>query len=195
MITSLSQLDPNEVYSYADYLAWKFEERIELLRGHIAAMSAPSRTHQKISINLSRIISQQLYRSTCEVYAAPFDVRLPHFDTRNNTQVVTVVQPDLCVICDENKLDAKGCIGAPDLIIEILSPGNSRREMKDKFEIYQEVGVKEYWIVNPTEKIVNIYIRNEVGKSVGLQPCVSDDIITTLIVPNLQVDLTEVFDY
>lgn len=195
MITSLSQLDPNEVYSYADYLAWKFEERIELLRGHIAAMSAPSRTHQKISINLSRIISQQLYRSTCEVYAAPFDVRLPHFDTRNNTQVVTVVQPDLCVICDENKLDAKGCIGAPDLIIEILSPGNSRREMKDKFEIYQEVGVKEYWIVNPTEKIVNIYIRNEVGKFVGLQPCVSDDIITSLIVPNLQVDLTEVFDY
>ncbi len=195
MITSISQLDPNKVYSYADYLAWKIEERIELLRGHFATMSAPSRIHQKISGSLYLIFGNALWRNPCEVYAAPFDVRLPHFDTKKNKEVITVVQPDLCVICDPSKLDAKGCIGAPDLIIEILSPGNSRREMKDKFEIYQEVGVKEYWIVDPSEKTVLIYQLNAEQIFVGLQLRVSDDVVTTPIIPNLQVDLTEVFNY
>ena len=193
MITSFSQLDPNSIYSYADYLLWKFEERVELLRGHIALMSAPSRIHQKISGNLHRLFSNALWKNKCEVYAAPFDVRLQHFSQKQNKAVSSVVQPDLCVICDPEKLDDKGCIGAPDLIIEIISPGNSRREMKDKFEIYEETGVLEYWIVNPTEQSVQVYQLNESGKYIGSRPYVTGDLLRTPIVPGLEVDLSDVF--
>ena len=193
MITALSQLDDNKTYSYADYLRWKFEERVELIRGKIAAMSAPSMKHQKISRKINHYLSNALWHTSCELFAAPFDVRLPLFNAKKNSEVITVVQPDICVICDKNKLDTKGCIGAPDLIVEIISPGNSRRELKDKYEIYQEAGVKEYWIVNPLEKTINIYSLNEKGIYIGLQPLVEGDFATTPIIPNLQVDLTEVF--
>ena len=134
-ITNLSQLDPNGSYTYADYLLWHFEERVELLRGKLRQMAAPSRKHQSISMKLTRPLINALWENPCKVFAAPFDVRLTRFDEIQNKEVITVVQPDLCVICDAAKLDDRGCIGAPDLIIEILSPGNSRTEMKDKFEI------------------------------------------------------------
>lgn len=143
-ITSFSQLDPQGSYTYADYLLWKFEERIEILRGKISQMAAPNRSHQNVSMKLSLLLGNALWRSPCKVYAAPFDVRLTRINKAQNTQVTTVVQPDLCVICDPAKLDDRGCLGAPDLIVEILSPGNSRKEMKDKFEIYEENGVLEY---------------------------------------------------
>ena len=194
MITSLSQLDPNGTYTYADYLFWKFEERVELLRGYVAQMAAPSRVHQGISGNLYRFLSNALWKSPCKVYAAPFDVRLPYLSQTQNREITTVVQPDLCVICNPEKLDDRGCIGPPDLIVEIISPGNSKREMKDKFEIYQESGVLEYWIVNPTEKMVQVYRRNETGKYIGLQPFIEGDLLETPIVPGLQINLGEVFD-
>ncbi|MFN0016012.1 MAG: Uma2 family endonuclease [Saprospiraceae bacterium] len=107
-------------------------------------MAAPSRKHQDISVRLSRPFINLLWNSPYKVYVAPFDVRLTRFSEAKNKDVTTVVQPDLCVVCDPTKLDDRGCIGAPDLIVEILSPGNSRTEMKDKFELYQEAGVLEY---------------------------------------------------
>lgn len=191
MITSLSQLDPNGSYTYADYLLWKFEERIELLRGKIHKMAAPSRRHQGVSSNLHRFVSNALWKTSCKVYAAPFDVRLTR--TKNNQQVKTVVQPDLCVICDSTKLDDQGCSGAPDLIIEILSPGNSKTEMKDKYELYQEAGVLEYWLVSPIEKTVQVFKLNDEGIFIGLQPKVEDDLLTTPIIPNLEIELMDVF--
>lgn len=191
MITSISQLDPNGSYTYADYLRWKFEERIELLRGRIHKMAAPSRRHQGISIVLAREIANSLKHSTCKAYTAPFDVRLTR--TKNNKQVNTVVQPDLCVICDPAKLDDRGCSGAPDLIIEILSPGNSKTEMKDKFELYQEAGVREYWLVSPIERTVQVFKLNDEGIYIGLAPKVEDDFLTTPIIPNLEIDLMDVF--
>ena len=194
MITSLSQLDPNGTYTYADYLFWKFEERVELLRGSVPQRAAPSRVHHVISGNLYRFLSNALWKSPCKVYAAPFDVRLPYLSQTQNREITTVVQPDLCVICNPEKLDDRGCIGPPDLIVEIISPGNSKREMKDKFEIYQESGVLEYWIVNPTEKMVQVYRRNETGKYIGLQPFIEGDLLETPIVPGLQINLGEVFD-
>ena len=194
MITLLSQLDPNGSYTYADYLAWKFEERVELIKGRIAQMAAPSRLHQAISGNLYVSIKNLLARSRCKVYAAPFDVRLTHFSQKKNIEVTTVVQPDICVICDPEKLDDRGCIGAPDLIIEITSPGNSKREMKDKYEAYQEAGVREYWIVNPSERSVQVFQLNEAGIYIGIQPFVEDDILTTPILPDLKINLMEVFE-
>jgi Uma2 family endonuclease len=193
MITSLAQLDPNGSYTYADYLLWKFEERVELLRGRIRQMAGPSTKHQRISMRLTRPLSNALWQSPCQVFSAPFDVRLTRFNQTQNKEVTTVVQPDLCVICDPAKLDSRGCIGAPDLIIEILSPGNSRTEMKDKFEIYQEAGVLEYWIVSPIEKMVQVWQLNEQGFYIGLPPAVEGDIMTTPIIPGLEVDLVDVF--
>lgn len=192
VITSLSQLDPNGVYTYADYLLWQFEERVELLRGKIRQMSAPSRKHQGISGNLYRNIANALWKSSCKVYVAPFDVRLTR--TRQNQEITTVVQPDICVICDPTKLDDRGCLGAPDLIVEILSPGNSRTEMKDKFELYQEAGVLEYWVVSPIENMVQVWKLNDEGNYIGLPPKVEGDLLTTPIITNLEIDLTEIFE-
>jgi Uma2 family endonuclease len=191
LITSLDQLDPNGSYTYADYLLWQFEERVELLRGKIRQMSTTSRLHQGIATGLTRVFANALWKSTCKVYAAPFDVRLTR--AYKDKEVITVVQPDLCVICDPSKLDARGCNGAPDLVIEILSPGNSRTEMRDKFDLYQEAGVLEYWIVNPTEKMIQVWKLNEQGFFIGLPPKVEGDVVTTPIIANLQVDVTEAF--
>ena len=181
-------------YTYADYLTWKFQERVELLRGKIREMSAPNRVHQGISLNLSRLLANALWKSPCKVYAAPFDVRLTRFSQVKNKEVITVVQPDLCVICDPAKLDDKGCIGAPDLVIEILSPGNSKTEMKDKFDLYEEAGVQEYWIVFPGERSVLIFKLGDNGRYIGLQPAIESDILTTPIIPGLEVDLKDVFN-
>ncbi len=193
MITSLSQLDPNKSYTYADYLLWQFEERVELIKGKILEMAAPSRAHQQVTTNLILAIGNALRHSPCKVYPAPFDVRLPYFSQKKNKDVVTVVQPDICVICDPSKLDDRGCIGAPDIVIEILSPGNSKREMKDKYAVYEESGVTEYWIVSLTEKAVQVFRLNEAGKYYGIQPFTEDDDLTTPILPGLNIQLKDVF--
>lgn len=194
VITSLSQLDPQGTYTYADYLTWKIQERVELLRGKIRQMAAPNRVHQRISVNLQHFFSNALWKSPCQVYSAPFDVRLTRFNKLKNKEVTTVVQPDLCVICDPEKLDARGCIGAPDLVIEILSPGNSQTEMKDKFDLYEEAGVLEYWLVHPGERSVQIFQLNENGRYIGLRPYISGDTVTTPVVPGMEVPLADVFD-
>ena len=193
MIQSITQLDPNGSYTYADYLLWQFEERVELLRGRLRQMAAPSRKHQTISMKLTRPLVNAVWGGPCYVFAAPFDVRLTRFSKAQNKEVITVVQPDLCVICDAAKLDDRGCLGAPDLIVEILSPGNSRTEMKDKFEIYQEAGVSEYWIVLPTEKTIQVWKLNDESFYIGLPPKVEGDILTTPIIANLRIDLVDVF--
>ena len=134
MITNINQLDLNKKYSYADYLSWMFKEKLELIKGKIFQMSpAPSRYHQQVSMELAGIMWTAFKNLKCNLYAAPFDVRLlDKKKSKQDNHIFTVVQPDLCVICDENKLDDKGCIGAPDLIIEIQSPGNTKKEMKEK---------------------------------------------------------------
>lgn len=189
-ITSLSQLDLNGSYSYSDYLKWKFKERVEIIKGKIMAMSpAPNRLHQRISMKLTKAFLDVFDDHQCELYVAPFDVRFPD----SNGKIKTVVQPDLCVICDPNKLDEKGCIGAPDLIVEILSPGNSKREMKDKYELYQEQGVSEYWIVRPEEQHIQIYVL-ENGRYIGVQPVVEGDVVTSIKFPALSFDTSGLYE-
>lgn len=190
-ITNINQLDLNKTYSYADYLLWRFKERVELIKGKILKMSpASSRKHQEISRNINRVLDQYFYGQKCKLYYAPFDVRIPR-QSSDDKEVFTVVQPDLCMVCDESKLDDKGCIGAPDLIVEILSPGNSKREMKDKFELYQESGVREYWIVDPNQESVLIYILKN-GEYIGLKPVV-DDVAVSYIFPDLTVHTNDIF--
>ena len=194
MITSIDQLDLTKQYSYADYLKWKIEDRLELIKGYIRERSAPARIHQVISRNLSRQIDAYFYAKKCEWYAAPFDVRLTKFDKTKDKEILTVVQPDICVICDEKKLDKRGCLGSPDLIVEIQSPGNTKREMKEKFELYEEVGVKEYWIVDSVQNFVLIYYLNEAGKYIGKKPYSQEEIFNSVIFPELEVDLNKVFE-
>ncbi|MDO4431220.1 MAG: Uma2 family endonuclease [Lonepinella koalarum] len=189
-ITSLDQLDLNQSYTYSDYLKWKLKERVEIIKGKIMTMSpAPLRLHQRISMKLTSNFLKYFDNYQCQLYSAPFDVRFP--DEKGN--IKTVVQPDLCVICDHQKLDKKGCIGAPDLIVEILSPGNSKKEMKDKFELYQEQGVKEYWVVNPVEQNILVYVLKN-KKYIGIQPVVEGDEITSPTFPILSFSTAGLYD-
>ncbi len=191
-ITHINQLDLEGVYTYADYLTWNIKDRLELLRGRIVLMSpAPNLRHQQISGNFHGIIWNHLKSNPCQVFAAPFDVRLSKEQEELN--IHTVVQPDVCVVCDESKLDEKGCLGAPDLIIEILSPGNSHKEFRDKYNLYQDSGVKEYWIVNPQNNSLQVFVRNTEGLFIGKQPLTDLDEVSTDILPGLNIELKEVF--
>lgn len=187
MITSIEQLESNKIYTYADYVSWKFSDYVELLKGKIYRMAAPSRKHQLVSRQLFTPISQHLWRRVCETYHAPFDVRLSKSDG-----TISVVQPDICVICDPSKLDDAGCNGAPDLIIEILS-GNTKKEMKIKYAIYEEAGVKEYWLVSLVDKTILQYILGENGKYSASRPLTDEDTIVTSILPDLEISLEDVF--
>jgi Uma2 family endonuclease len=193
LVTDIKQLDLQGTYTYADYLLWSFEERLELIKGKIFKMSpAPSTRHQQISGRLHLEMGAFFKRHYCQIFYAPFDVRLSKTDLSSpNNKIHTVVQPDLCVVCDENKLDVRGCMGAPDLIVEILSPGNSRKEMNDKFELYEECGVREYWLVEPSENAVFVYVLNENNVYIGLKP--ATDTLRSAIFPDLVIDLDEVF--
>ena len=189
-ITSLNQLDlVNGIYSYADYLVWKIKERVELLKGKIFEMSAPSPIHQEISGNLQGALFVFLKNSKCKLYTAPFDVRFPQ---KGESQVYTVVQPDLCVVCDFEKIDSKGCVGAPDLVVEILSPGNSKKEMKSKFALYQEEGVREYWIVDPAKESVWVYYFEE--SEFKAETYSFKDEIKVNIYDDLYIDFSEFID-
>ncbi|MFN8337450.1 MAG: Uma2 family endonuclease [Saprospiraceae bacterium] len=206
MITNINQLDLNKVYSYADYLSWMFDERVELIKGKIMKMSpAPSRRHQGISSRIHILIGNHLFLNACSVYSAPFDVRLPiSEDLKISTKykknakklpdgkIMTVVQPDLTVVCDPEKLDDRGCIGAPDLVVEILSPGNKHIELTDKFEIYQEASIKEYWIVYPDYEYVIIYSLSK-GSYVGSKPYTLADIMTSKVLKGIEIKVSDIF--
>ena len=194
-VTDLSELDTKKLYSYADYLLWRMKERIELIRGKVFKMSpAPGTEHQRISHELDRQLGNYFYRKPCQVFPAPFDVRLPGPAAKGDEGIFTVVQPDLCVVCNIAKLDEKGCKGAPDFVIEILSPGNSKKEMRDKYEVYEEAGVREYWLVNPSEKAVFIYLLSKEGRFIGLQPLTEDQVAKAHIFPGFEIALNELFN-
>lgn len=192
-ITSLDQLDRNKEYTYADYLTWQFEQRVELIRGYIREMSAPNRRHQRISGNLSFAFGKYLNGKQCQLYVAPFDVRLPRINKKTNEAITTVIQPDLCVICDLSKLDDAGCLGAPDLVVEILSKGNSKKEMREKFAAYEESGVREYWVVQPEYDNILTYVLNTAGHYEATLTLYPGDITNPTIFPDLQINLTDVF--
>ena len=188
-----ADLDFSKEYSYADYLKWTFDERLEIIKGRLFKMSpAPSRIHQKLSWEIARELADYLKGKSCEAYSAPFDVRLPR-KSKDDKQIITVVQPDICVICDAAKLDDKGCLGAPDIIIEILSPGNNKKELANKYEAYEEAGVKEYWLIAAGERACFQYVLNAEGRYFAAKPLTTGDTVTTPILPGFSLNLEEVF--
>ncbi|MFA5922939.1 MAG: Uma2 family endonuclease [Methylococcaceae bacterium] len=196
-ITQLSQLDLTASYSYADYLTWQLNERVELIEGKIQLMSpAPNVKHQRLSIYLSSRLFYYFENKACQVFSAPFDVRL-YDRTKSllvNKEITTVVQPDICVICDNSKLDEQGCNGAPDWIIEILSKGNSKKEVKIKHALYAESGVKEYWLVFPYEEVVQQFVLNDENNSYQLvNSYAGDDVALPYLFADLAIDLSVLF--
>lgn len=195
-IHSLSQLDLTASYSYADYLLWQFDERVELIKGLILKMSpAPSMRHQTILGNIHPILHTFYRNKQCKVFFAPFDVRLYNRkkSERKNKDIFTVVQPDLCVVCNPEILDEKGCNGAPDWIIEILSPGNTKRDVVDKFALYAEAGVKEYWIISPADETVTQFFLNDEGKYQHIGLYANEGTIVPQLFSELVIDLSDVF--
>lgn len=193
IVSEPSALDYGKSYTYADYLTWHFKARMEILKGRLFKMSpAPSKAHQIVSREIGGIFYNFFKQRSCHMFVAPFDVRLITRG-KNNHEIDTVFQPDLCVICDEKKLDNNGCLGAPDLIVEILSPGNSKKEIKYKFDIYEESGVREYWIVDYSEFMVLQYVLQN-GKFVGSKPLSTEDKCQSHIFPELIFDISEIFE-
>jgi len=187
--------DLTGTYSYADYLTWDFEGMVELIHGKIYKMSpAPTSMHQRVGGELHRQIANFLRKKPCKVFIGPFDVRLPKARRKGNELIDTVVQPDVCVICDENKIDEAGRLGAPDWIIEILSPHTSAKDLREKFDVYEQSEVKEYWVVHPVEATVLVFILNPEGRYESrVKPFVRTDKMTPITIPGLEIDLEEVF--
>jgi Uma2 family endonuclease len=193
----LSELNLDKKYTYADYVKWTFDEAVELIKGRIFKMAAPLSNHQDSSLNLASVFKIYLKGKPCKVYVAPFDVRLPKpiSQRKSDKDIETVVQPDICIVCDLSKIDRRGCVGAPDLIVEVLSKGTASKDVKDKFEVYEESGVKEYWIVSLTERLVNVFRLNEQGKYVpDNRPYVPSDTIRVGIFSDFSILVDDIFE-
>jgi Uma2 family endonuclease len=195
-ITSISMLDLSKIYSYADYLTWQFSERVELIKGALLKMAAPTRIHQQIASRIHIQVGIFLQDKGCQSFFAPFDVRLPDPSKSTPDQAIyTVVQPDLCIICDTTKLDERGCNGAPEWIIEILSPGNSKHDVDTKYKLYQETGVLEYWVVMPKQQLVNVFdLDTNTQKYQFRATYTEEDQIPSKTIEGLSIDLSKIFE-
>ncbi len=190
---ALPQLEQQTQYTYAEYLAWD-EGRWELIDGEVWDMTpAPSRAHQKIIGDLFALLHALFLNRSCEVYIAPFDVRLSDISKSEDYEIFTVVQPDISIICDSNKLDDRGCVGAPDLIVEILSPSTASRDLKVKRALYEKHGVKEYWLVHPTDRMVMVYLAGDDGQYAKAQIFDQEDTLNSVLFEDLEINLSDLF--
>jgi Uma2 family endonuclease len=177
-------------FTYADYKAWELDEgeRFELIGGKAYAMAAPNDFHQGILVELVLQIAGYLRGKPCKVRPAPYDVRLFYAEDESDD---TVVQPDISVICDEGKRGAEGCRGAPDLVVEILSPSNSGEECVRKFNLYLEAGVREYWIVAPGSKTVQAFVLRDGAYAGTVYP--AGALLPSAVLEGLSITLADVF--
>lgn len=186
-------------FTYADYLTWNFKERIELIRGRIFKMSpAPSFSHQKIQANIFGAFYVFLKDKPCVTVTAPIDVRLKGKPFKKkklrDDEITTVVQPDIIVVCDEEKLkDGRSIDGAPEMVVEILSPGNTKVETKYKLCLYEENGVLEYWVVYPEFKHIYVYLLNQYEKFDLPVIYEADENITSTVLYGLSIPMNEIF--
>ena len=180
-------------FTYADYCSWPEDERWELIDGVAYDMSpAPARIHSLLSMAFLRQMLPYFEGKPCEIHAAPFDVRLPKANEPDD-DVDTVVQPDILVVCDNEKLDDKGCRGAPDLAIEILSPSTASKDCIRKRALYEKHGVKEYWLVDPTHRLVIIQRLGSDGLFGRVLTYGDTDKIKVGLFPDLEIDLSTIF--
>ncbi len=190
-IMEYNVLDLNKTYTYDDYMRWLFKERVELIKGKVVKMSpAPNNAHQALQFNLNGLLYNHFNKKMCKVFPAPFDVILPIASAKKDT---TIVQPDLTILCDSTKLDGHGCNGVPDLVMEILSPENSKHDLHTKFNLYEESGVKEYWIVDPQNRNVLVYSLRDI-QFIGLQPFTEGSIVESVLFSDLKIAVEDIFE-
>ncbi|MEW6624731.1 MAG: Uma2 family endonuclease [Bacillota bacterium] len=187
-------LNPERKYSYADYLTWDEDERWEIIDGVLYMQAAPSRIHQEILMELSKQIANYLTDKICRVYPAPFCVRLPGVNDINDEDIKNVVEPDITIVCDTSKLDDNGCKGAPDMIIEIISPSTAKKDKIVKFNKYEKAGVKIYWVVEPDQKLLSVFYLQSDGRYGRPEMYTDEDKISVTIFPDLDIDLKSVFN-
>lgn len=189
-------MEKKRPYTYGDYLRWPEGRRVEIIEGRLYNMGpAPSRYQQEVRGELFRQIANFLWERSdnpCRVYAAPFDLRLPEH-AKEDEATETVVQPDILVVCDPDKLDEKGCRGAPDFIAEIVSPSSAARDQIEKTALYEKHGVREYWIVHPTDGLVFIRTLSENGRYGPLRIRAGNGRLALSVLPELEIDLDAVF--
>ena len=181
-----------EKYSWADYLSWPESERWELIRGEAYSMSpAPSRTHQAICGEMYAQIRAFLKGHECQLFFAPFDVKLSEAE---NDDAPTVVQPDIVLCCDRNKISERGITGSPDLVVEVVSPASGIMDRKVKYDLYEASGVAEYWLVDPEAKVLEIYRRDAAGGSfIRFGAFSLEDRPGVAALPGFEMDLEAVF--
>jgi Uma2 family endonuclease len=180
-------------FTYADYLTWPESERWEIIDGVAYNMTpAPNQIHQEMVGELHRQIANFLLDKPCRVFLAPFDVRLPKA-RENKRTTSTVVQPDVMVVCDPKRLDGKGVVGAPSLVVEITSPSTAAKDLREKRAVYERAGVPEYWILSPVEKVLQVYTLDAEGKYGAPAVYTTGDQVVVGVLPDLTIDLTRVF--
>lgn len=150
-------LKDHQYHCYGDYLNWPDNIRYELIDGDAYLMSpAPDLAHQEVAGEIFRQAANALLGSSCRALIAPIDVRLPKQDEADE-RIDTVVQPDVLVVCDSNKLDRRGVRGAPDWVVEVLSPSTAGHDQIKKRQLYERHGVREYWLIHPIDRVLTIY--------------------------------------
>lgn len=186
----MGEPNPEERFSWQEYLAWPREERFELIEGvPYAMLPAPRRRHQEISGELFYQAYTALREGGCTVFAAPFDVKL---SSDEEDDAPTVVQPDLTVCCDPEKLTEQGMTGPPDLVVEIVSPESGIADRRRKFAVYESYGVREYWIVDQDEELLEVYLLK--GARFSREAVYArDEKLASHVIPGLTVNLNEVF--
>lgn len=190
MYTNIHQIDLNKLYTFKDYLTWKLKTRVEIIKGKIFKMSpAPSPAHQEVAMAISAELYNFLRGKDCKVFPAPFDVRLDLI----GTDAHTVVQPDISVVCDLSKIDNKGCKGAPDLVVEIISPSTAKKDLHDKYDLYERSGVREYWIIHPYERTLTSFILDNTNKFIPSKPLTEGDIVKSKILYGFELNLSNIF--
>ena len=181
-----------ERFTFADCLTWDEGEHIEIINGEAFMMATPSRIHQEICFEIGRQLGNYLEGKQCKAYPAPFGVRLFEQDGDSPENVDTMVEPDISVVCDRNKLDKHGCKGAPDMIIEVLSPSTQRHDQLVKLNLYQRAGVREYWIVDPENQTVRVMLL-ENGILLTREVYGQGDIARVSVLEGCFIDLHKVF--
>ena len=180
-------------YTFADCLTREENERMEIIDGEAVMMAPPSSVHQEIVAELTRQFGNYLEGKQCKVYPAPFGVRLFERDGESPEDVDTMVEPDLSVVCDRNKIDKHGCKGAPDLVVEILSPSSLRHDRFVKLGLYQRAGVREYWIVDPEYKSVQVFTLDAGGSLRISEEYGRDSVARVNVLEGCFIDLGKVF--
>lgn len=183
----------NKKYTFADYLTYPEDERWEIIDGVPYLQASPTPLHQEVLTELVRQMANYLKDKSCKVYPAPFCVRLPLGTEKNENEVKNIVEPDISIICDKSKIDDKGCNGAPDMIIEVISPSSIKMDRVVKFNKYEKAGIKEYWIVEPEQKLVSVVVLQINQKYGRTEIYTEDNKIAVSILPDLVIDLREVF--